>query len=167
MKSHAAAFVLGAALLLVPGLSHAESNDNCYDHPEDHSNFCYCYRHPKQCDSHWRGQHPDWNHHPNWWHHGADWDQGHHHDWDHRDWEHHDWDGNWDYHKNEHHHDWDHENHQAYKEGHPNNGALEHLQNPQTQGHPQNTGEQHNGPPANMGGNGHPQENDGNHPHQH
>lgn len=68
MKLSTATLALAALLLLAPRLSRADSDQNCYNHPEDHSDFCYCYRHPKQCNGKWRKQHPDWNHHPNWYH---------------------------------------------------------------------------------------------------
>jgi len=67
-------------LLLPPRLSYADSTQNCYNHTEDHSDFCYCYRHPKQCNGEYRKQHPDWNRHPSWYHEANNGsDQYHHH----------------------------------------------------------------------------------------
>jgi hypothetical protein len=70
MKLLTAALAVLALFLLAPRLSYADSDQNCYNHPSDHSDFCYCYRHPKQCNAKYRQHHPDWNHHPNWYHEG-------------------------------------------------------------------------------------------------
>ena len=77
MKVLAAAFVLTALFVLAPRLSYAESDQNCYNHSSDHSDFCYCYRHPKKCNGEWRRNHPDWNRRPSWYHEA---NNGHHHD---------------------------------------------------------------------------------------
>ncbi|HTT77392.1 MAG TPA: hypothetical protein VMF50_15625 [Candidatus Binataceae bacterium] len=68
MKLLTAAFALTALFMLAPRMSYADSDQNCYNHPSDHSDFCYCYRHPKKCNAHWRRNHPDWNRRPSWYH---------------------------------------------------------------------------------------------------
>src|ERR1700722_6995828 len=83
LKPLTAVLALTALFLLAPRFSYAESTENCYDHPSDHSNFCYCYRHPKQCNNSWRKQHPDWNTPPAWYnqhhHHHSTYDQSNYH----------------------------------------------------------------------------------------
>ena len=64
MKPLTIALAAAALFLQAPRLSSAETNKYCYDHPSDHSNYCHCYRHPKECNSKWRANHPDWNQRP-------------------------------------------------------------------------------------------------------
>ena len=64
MKPLTIAFAAAALFLQAPRLGFAETHQYCYDHPSDHSNYCHCYRHPKECNSKWRANHPDWNRRP-------------------------------------------------------------------------------------------------------
>ncbi len=139
MKFSTIALTLAAAMfLLASPPSHADSNQNCYNHPNDHSNYCYCYRHPKECNSQWRGHHPDWNHRPDW-NHGANLNHG----------------SNGEYYNSNHAgHDQAHYNQIAgYNDNNKHHGEPEHN-------------EQHHAPPANTGGNGQ-NHNDGNHSNPH
>lgn len=80
MKLLTAVLAIVALFMLAPRLSYADSDQTCYNHPSDHSDFCYCYRHPKECNGSWRSQHPDWNRHPSWYHEARN---GHNHHNDH------------------------------------------------------------------------------------
>src|SRR5271170_7487767 len=81
IKPLVAGSVFAALCLLTPGIVHAQSQNYCYNHPNDNSHYCFCYHHPKECNSGYRKRYPDWNRRPDWDHHS---DADHHPEWYHQ-----------------------------------------------------------------------------------
>jgi hypothetical protein len=80
VRSLAVGVVAAGLFLMAPGLSRAESQNYCYNHPNDNSHYCFCYHHPDRCNDGYRALYPDWNRPPDW-HAHPDWYRHDHPDW--------------------------------------------------------------------------------------